>query len=134
MDNKVKKAVILVDDEILLIMTLRMEMQRHYGDAFRVETATRAERAEALLTELIDSGVMVVLIISDWSMPGMRGDALLERIRSKDGTIKTILLSGYACDDSVRRLYDSNCLDAFVAKPWTEETLFGTVDRLLSAG
>ena len=64
-------------------------------------------------------------------MPGMRGDELLERIRQRYPEIKAVLLSGYACDDSVKRLYAVKCLDAFIAKPWTESTLYGTIDRLI---
>jgi DNA-binding NtrC family response regulator len=125
-------AILVVDDDVLLTMALKMELQRHYGQRYAIESAYNAAGAEKLLGELFEDGIRTILVISDWMMPGMRGDALLERVRASYPGMKTILLSGYACDNNVQRLYDIHCLDAFVAKPWTAANLFCTIDRLIN--
>jgi signal transduction histidine kinase len=83
------RRVLLVDDEALLREVLS-EFLGEYG--FSVRSA--AEGGEALA--LLDAGTVVDVLITDLSMPGMDGLALIRAARLRRTALPAILLTGYA--------------------------------------
>ena len=57
---------------------------------------TAADGAEALL--LLDAGEAVDLMITDYSMPGINGLALIKEAQQRRPALAAILLSGFAAD------------------------------------
>ncbi len=75
------EAVILcVDDETVILESLQEQISRHFGKQFLYEAAESAEEALEILEDLTDEGVKIVVIVSDWLMPGMRGDEFLVKV------------------------------------------------------
>ena len=69
--------ILCVDDEQSVLLSLKEQLKRSFGDAYLIETAEDAGGALEAYAELLEDGHRVPLIICDQIMPGMKGDALL---------------------------------------------------------
>jgi DNA-binding NtrC family response regulator len=121
------QAIICVDDEAIILLALKNELRRRLPGRFHVETALDAESAIELIERLEGDGVKVVLILSDWLMPGTKGDEFIERVKRERPDIRCILVSGQADAMTIAQNKLQALLDAFVAKPWQSESLIRTV-------
>jgi len=127
-----KRAILCVDDEAIIVLSLKQELRSHYRDRFIYETALNAAEAMAIIEELAAEGVTVITIISDWLMPGLKGDEFLERVHERYPEIKSIIVTGHADEASLVRLLSQGSLSAILHKPWTSRDLIEAVDRCLS--
>lgn len=127
-----KHAILIVDDEAIIVMSLKRELSERFGHDYIIESALNAIDAEKIIEELCDEGIKIILIISDWLMPGIKGDEFLERIQKIHPDIRSILLSGYVDDTALQKLKEKIRLDAFLTKPWSKNELIKAVDRCIS--
>jgi class 3 adenylate cyclase/CheY-like chemotaxis protein len=129
---KVKKPTILcVDDESTVLISLKEQLKRVFGEQYRIEITESAEDALELLKELHDDAVQVPLIISDQIMPGMKGDEfLILAHKSYPDTLK-ILLTGQANAEAVGNIVNSGSLYRYISKPWEANDLQLTIQEAL---
>lgn len=127
----IDRAILIVDDEAIILMALRQSLRASFGSCFRYEIAMNASEALSVLKELSDKGVRVVLVISDWLMPGMNGDEFIMKVRAADPQVRTILVSGQTDENQLELLKGSGMLDLFINKPWDDKTLAASCRRLL---
>lgn len=125
------RAILIVDDEDLILMSLRMQLRTALGSDFRYETALSAAEALEVFEYLIEKKVRVVLVITDWLMPGMKGDEFLLKVRAAYPQVKTLMLSGQTDQESVSELKGAGVLDVFLKKPWERDRLVAECRRLL---
>lgn len=128
------KAILIVDDEAVLLLSLKQSLRLRFGSGYRYETAVNGAEGLARVKALADDGVKVVLVISDWLMPGMKGDEFLMRIHSTYPDIKLVMLTGHAAETEMSDLSREVGLEAFIRKPWNSEHLLGVVEKALSSG
>lgn len=126
------KAILMVDDEAILLLALRQELRSELGPFYRYEIALSAAEGFDVFDELAHEKVRVVLVISDWLMPGMKGDEFLLRVRQLHPEVKTIMVSGQTDEDQLDRLKGAGALDLFLRKPWDPNRLVAECRRLLS--
>ncbi len=114
-----KGSVLIVDDEPGILRAFKRTLE-HAG--YEVTTAERAE--DALV--LIRGGAAFDLILSDITMPGMDGIAMLRQVRSHDLDVPVILITG---TPSVASAVDAVELGAlkYLLKPVDGEELRGAV-------
>ncbi len=124
------EAILCVDDEGIILMHLVMLLQRRYGDRYRYGRAAGAEEARVVLERFEAEGVKVVLVLSDWLMPGLSGDAFLKALKSERPGIRAILVSGKSDEEEIRRLCEEAGLSGFLSKPISSEELFALIDRI----
>ncbi|NES74160.1 MAG: response regulator [Okeania sp. SIO2D1] len=124
-------AILCVDDESVILETLQEQIDRHFGGKFLYEAAESAEEALEILTELGEEGVKTVLIVSDWLMPGMRGDEFLVQVRQKFDDIIMIMLTGQADEQAIERAKQEAHLHCCIYKPWQEEELIQIITKAL---
>ena len=122
-----KKAIICVDDEAIILYSLIQELKMHLGDRFIYESAVSAEEALQEIDELVQDGVHVDLIISDWLMPGIKGDELLVMVKKKYPGISSILITGLADDAAMERASRDAGASAIFRKPWNTTELIGAI-------
>ena len=67
------------------------------------------------------------IILSDWLMPGIRGDELLVRVHQRYPQIITIMLTGQADQTAIDRAHNEANLHKCLRKPWREEDLVNTI-------
>jgi DNA-binding NtrC family response regulator len=122
-----KDAIVCVDDEVVILLSLRMELQRYFKERFRVETASSAEDALALVDSLYTGGFRVILVLTDWLMPGIKGDELISIVKRAHPDVRCILVSGQVDGDTLAKARTGELLDAFVRKPWHSKGLIDSV-------
>ena len=72
-----KEAILCVDDEALMLLSLKTSLSRNLGENFIYETAINVEQAWEIIEDFHKDGIELILIISDWLMPGIKGDQFL---------------------------------------------------------
>lgn len=127
------KAVILcVDDERIVLDSLRTQLSSSFGNNYIYEAAEDGEEALDLIQELSEDNVSIVVIISDWLMPGMKGDELLIRIHEQFPKVVKILLTGQADEVAINRAKEFANLHCCLSKPWSATELMETIKSGLS--
>lgn len=126
-----KKAILCVDDEKVIIVSLIEQLRDRFGDDYVYEMAMSGEEALEVIDELVSDSISVILIISDYLMHGMRGDELLIRVHNKyPGTLK-VMLTGQATPEAVERVREEAGLGAFITKPWDRQRLMNKISEML---
>jgi CheY-like chemotaxis protein len=118
-----RKAILCVDDESIILESLREQLQKHFGDEYMYEIAESAEEALEILDELEDDGIDIAIIVCDWLMPGMKGDKFLLQVDLKYPGVVKVLLTGQANQNSVDTLEELADQFTLVPKPWNKEEL-----------
>ncbi|HTI81670.1 MAG TPA: PAS domain-containing protein [Acetobacteraceae bacterium] len=115
------RAVLLVDDEELVRAGIA-EMLREVG--YQVMEVGSAYQA----LDLLNDGLKVDVLITDYAMPGMTGVELAREARSLKPTLLVLLITGYAAvsDREAGGL-------ARLAKPFGQARLVAAVDELFKA-
>jgi len=121
-----RPTVLCVDDEPIVLQSLREQFERQLPDV-DVEVAQDAAEALEVLEELVEEGVTVPVVISDHIMPGMKGDELLVHVHAMLPDTRNVLLTGQAGLDAVGRAVNEAGLYRYIAKPWDREDLALTV-------
>lgn len=122
-DDKYKRAILIVDDEIIILMSMRLDLQFELGNSYRYEIAKDGKSGLEVIRELSKEGIKVVVVISDWLMPGMKGDEFITLVRKEFPDIRTVLVSGWAEENTIDDLRKSGLLDAYFTKPWDAEII-----------
>ncbi|MEG3941138.1 response regulator [Microcoleus sp. S36b_A3] len=122
-----KPVILCVDDERMVLDSLRTQLAAEFGDTYTYEGAEDAEEALEVIGELYDEETSVIVIISDWLMPGIKGDELLIRIHKQYPHIITIMLTGQADEVAVDRVKKQANLHRCLSKPWSEADLLETI-------
>jgi CheY-like chemotaxis protein len=124
-----KGVLLCVDDEIIVLTALKDQLRRAFGNDFHIDVAESAEEALELLDELSDQGHRLLVIVSDWLMPGMKGDDFLVEAHRRFPTVVKIMLSGQAEQAAVDRAKKEAGLHEFLAKPWNAAELVETINQ-----
>jgi len=126
-----RQAILCVDDDAIILLSIKQELKEPFGDRFIYETALKAKEALLLIDELLTEGVELILIISDWLMPGMKGDEFLREVRRAHPTIKTMLVTGHASDAALDRIVAERLTNVILLKPWLHSDLIANVESLV---
>ncbi len=122
-------AILCVDDESIILNSLRTELREAFGNRFLIEVAESGEEALEILQELLEEGVEVPVVISDYIMPEMRGDDFLIQTHRMNPRIKTIMLTGQSGLEGVTNVINKGHLYRYLSKPWASDDLKMTVEQ-----
>jgi CheY-like chemotaxis protein len=128
-----KKAILCVDDEEIILTSLRDQLQNHFGNRYIYEFAESADEALEVISELDEDDVEILIIVSDWLMPNMKGDEFLIRVHEQFPNIVKVMLTGHADEAAIERTRQNANLHRCLYKPWTEEELIETLVSGLEA-
>lgn len=127
-----KPIILCVDDEKMVLESLKRQLRRTFRDAYSYEVAQDADEALELIEELNESAMLVIIIVSDWLMPGMRGDEFLITVHQQFPNIIKILLTGQADESAIERARLEANLYCCLHKPWSQEELVETIQSALT--
>ena len=127
-----KPIILCVDDEKVVLKSLKTQLKSAFGNAYVYEMAESPADALELIDELNDDEISLILIVSDWLMPGMKGDEFLVRVHQKFPNIVKIMLTGQADEVAVNRAFHEANLHRCLPKPWSESELIDTIKTALS--
>lgn len=123
----VKPAILCVDDEISVLESLEIELQQAFNGDYLYEFAESGTEALEIIAELCQDEVNILVIVSDWLMPGMKGDELLIEIHRKYPKIVTVMLTGQADQDAIERTKSQANVHALLTKPWKNQELIQAI-------
>lgn len=123
-----KKAILCVDDERMILLSLRDQLTRHFGDRYQYEFAESADEAWEIIEELNDEEVKIITIVSDWLMPNMKGDEFLIKVHQQFPDVVTVMLTGQADEVAIERARQYANLHRYIPKPWDESTLIEVLE------
>lgn len=124
-----QKIVLCIDDEETVLESLEMELSGHSG--YTIELATSGEDAFELVEEHLNEGNEIAVVISDYIMPQMKGDAVLIKIHEKLPSTVNILLTGQAQMEGVTKAINDAALYRYIAKPWDKNDLKLTLNEAI---
>lgn len=116
MDKKAPETIVLVDDEEMVLTSLRsiLTLETEYD----VVTFTSANDA---LNHIKDHDVD--LVVSDYLMPEMDGISFLAKVRDVKPEVPRIILTGYADKENAIKAINEVGLFQYIEKPWDNEDL-----------
>lgn len=128
-----KKAILCVDDEHMILASLRDQLSDHFGDRYLYEFAESAEEAWEIIEEFEEDAVNILIIVSDWLMPGVKGDEFLIQLHQRFPKAIKVMLTGQADEAAIQRAKEEANLYCSMAKPWEKDTLLTTLETALTA-
>lgn len=107
--------ILFVDDDVALLEALRRQFRRHY------EITLACGGREGL--EFIRHGEPFAVIVSDQSMPGMKGVEFLAEAQRLSPDSVRIMLTGNADQQTAIQAVNEGRIFRFLSKPVTRETM-----------
>jgi PAS domain S-box-containing protein len=128
-----KPVIICVDDESLILDSIKMVLKENFGDGYSIETAESGDDALELIDELMQDKIEIPILISDYVMPGLKGDEFLIQAHNIIPDTLKIMLTGQADLRGVENVINHATLYRFLSKPWTTEDFVLTIDEALKS-
>ena len=127
-----KKPVILcIDDEKIILTSLKEQLKRHFGKEYDIETVDNGEETLELIKDLAKNNIDIPVVLCDQIMPGIKGDVLLQKIHTRLPKTLKILLTGQADATAIGNAVNYANLYRYIAKPWEQVDLILTVSEAM---
>ena len=123
-----KPVILCVDDEKIIRDSLKVQLKEKFGSLYMYEVAESADDAMEVIDELTEEGYDIRIVISDWLMPGVKGDDFLIDLHKKYPKIVKLMLTGQANEDAVTRARKHANLHQCIYKPWSETELVDAIN------
>ena len=125
--------ILCVDDDSTVLNALRGVFAKHFGSELQVEFAESGDEALEIAAEVQAQGRELGLVISDFMMPGMKGDEFLVRLHEISPNTVKIMLTGQSDLTGVKRAINHANLYRFLEKPFLNEDIVLTVRAAVRA-
>ncbi|EDN70130.1 two-component response regulator [Beggiatoa sp. PS] len=122
-----EQVILCVDDEEIVLNSLEMQLKEQLGEKYTYEFAENAEDALEIIEELNAEDIQILVIVSDWLMPGIKGDEFLIKVHQKFPKIIKVLLTGQADEKAVERARAQANLHKCIHKPWKTNELIDSI-------
>jgi diguanylate cyclase (GGDEF)-like protein len=128
-----RPVILCVDDEKIILSSLKAQLQNNLSSNFQIEIAESAEEALEIIQELIKNDIDIPVVIADQIMPGMKGDEFLCLVKDFSPSTLTIMLTGQANADAVGKAVNKGGLFRYLSKPWDEDDLVLTTQSAIDS-
>ncbi|MGH1393908.1 MAG: response regulator [Trichormus sp.] len=125
-------AILCVDDEASILKALKEQLKRLFGNQYVYEVAQSAEEAWIVIDELEQEEIKILIIVSDWLMPNVKGDEFLTQVHQRFPEVITVMLTGQADEAAIERARKQANLYACIRKPWAEKELEEIINTALN--
>ncbi|TXT41147.1 MAG: signal transduction family protein (GGDEF domain-containing protein) [Comamonadaceae bacterium] len=122
-----------VDDDITILNALRTLLSKQLDRNQVVVVAESGAEALEIISELGEDGIALSAVISDYIMPGMKGDELLVQLHQLLPQAFKIMLTGQSDLQGVKRAINEANLYRFLEKPFNNTDLTMTVQGATKA-
>jgi CheY-like chemotaxis protein len=123
-----KKAILCVDDEKIILNSLKNQIRSYFGNRYVLEAAESAEEAWEVIWDLEAEGIQLSFILSDWLMPDVKGDEFLIKVYNSYPEITTVMLTGQADQKAIDNAIENANLRVCLNKPWDEFELMQLIE------
>ncbi len=122
-----KPAILCIDDEKIILDSLRTQIRTEFHGKYVTEFAESPDEAFEVLEDLNENQVDVLVVISDWLMPEMRGDEFLVKVHERFPKTIKIMLTGHVEETAIDNAKENANLYACLSKPWKKDELILTI-------
>ncbi|MDY6781403.1 MAG: PAS domain S-box protein [Cyanobacteriota bacterium] len=126
-----KLFIICIDDEPLILESLKIQLREALGKNYYIETAASGSEALELVEEILEEEHEIAVVVSDYIMPDLKGDEVLKRIHELSPKTLKIMLTGQADLKAIENTIKHAKLYRYMAKPWAGEDLKLTVTEAI---
>jgi len=109
------RRVVVIDDSQLQCAAWRRLLETRYGDRAAVETYDDPTRAVTRLEPDVH------LMLLDWEMPAMDGEAVLEEARRRGVNLKRVIITSSHPAEKLHQVFDSAGCLAVIEKAEPEQ-------------
>lgn len=120
--------ILCVDDEKLILITLKNQLRSRFGDRYYYDVAQSAREAWEVLEDLADQGPVQCVLICDYIMPVTYGDEFLIQVHDRFPEIIKVMLTGQIDAKTLQELKGKIPLHRYIRKPWTEDQLVEAIE------
>lgn len=128
-----KKIILCVDDEKIVLESLRSELEGELPAPYALEFAESGDEALEVIAELLEEGDELVLIVTDYIMPGFKGDEVLVKVYAESPDARQIMLTGQANLEGITNAINNAKLYRYISKPWEKSDLLLTIREALKS-
>lgn len=128
-----KKVILCVDDEKIVLESLKSELEGKFEDPYVLEFAESGSEALEVIADLIADGDQLALIVTDYLMPGLKGDEILATIYAKHPDSRQIMLTGQANLEGITNAINNAKLYRYISKPWEKSDLLLTIREAIKS-
>ena len=121
------KVILIVDDELIILESLRIQISRILPDVVLLEAASSGDEAIQLIDEFYNENKDLVLVISDFNLDDLKGTDILKHAISKFSTVEKVILSGQSNTELIQQFKNEYGLAAVIDKPWN----FGEIEEII---
>ena len=121
------KVILIVDDELIILESLRIQISRILPDVVLLEAASSGDEAIQLIDEFYNENKDLVLVISDFNLDDLKGTDILKHAISKFSTVEKVILSGQSNTELIQQFNNEYGLAAVIDKPWN----FGEIEEII---
>ena len=125
--------IFCVDDEKIVLNSLKAELKSAFGSNYIIETAESGLEALEAIHNLLELNYEVLVVIADYAMPVMKGDEFLTKLHEVSPGTLTILLTGQATIEGVTNSINSANLYRYISKPWQTNDLSLTIEQAIKS-
>ena len=127
-----KPIIICVDDETLVLDSLKIELKKFFNNSCLYEFASSGEEGLEIVADVDQEAPdSKKVVISDWWMPSMKGDEFLTAVHQKYPQITTIMLTGQASEAAIADVKEKANLYRCIRKPWLHDELMHTIKQVI---
>lgn len=113
-----KKNILIIDDELIILHSLKIQLERGLENTHHIEAASSGEEAIELINEMHEKQTPLFMIISDYNLDDMKGTQVLKHAIGVFPDIKKVIISGQLDEDDIRNFDSTYGLDLRLGKPW----------------
>ncbi|MCS7074172.1 MAG: GAF domain-containing protein, partial [Bacteroidia bacterium] len=131
-----KPVILIVDDEVEVLQTMRDNISTSFRNIFDIETAQDAEEGLDVIQDLVDEKKQIAVIISDYNLMKQgkeQGDDFLIEAHKLVPDAKKILITGAALHNDIDQALVKTTryanLYRYLKKPWDVEDLVLTIEE-----
>ncbi|MFN5793635.1 MAG: response regulator [Bacteroidota bacterium] len=115
---ELKKNILIIDDELIILDSLKIQLERMIGNTYDIEAASSGEEAIELIDDMYEKNLSLFMIISDYNLDDMKGTQILKHALNKFPNVKKVIISGQLDEDDIRNFHSTYGLDLRLGKPW----------------
>ncbi len=128
-----KQIILCVDDEKIVLESLRSELEGKFEEPYALEFAESGDEALEVIADLIADGDQLALIVTDYLMPGLKGDEILTNIYKNHPDSRQIMLTGQANLEGIANAINNAKLYRYISKPWEKSDLLLTIREAIKS-
>jgi len=125
-----REAILCIDDESIILMSLVSDIKDHFGENIIYRASSDPAEVLDIVKSLIADGIDTITVVSDWLMPGKKGDELITEISVLFPNIRCVIITGHGKSSAMDKVRENPFICEIVDKPWRPDHLMKVIEKV----